>query len=199
MMSKHDFVYVSSLKLHVAKQTSLHNKNWYNSHKELQKQGNRMLTIPEFIKFLNHLKSSNNLEYQEIYKNIIGVRSPWRAEWLDADFKMKNNQLYINYNYISYSKGKLVSQNSEVLSEATLMQDETSGISLEGWLSDKGHTKQGLPTKETEKGNLYYRHPRSDNNSVARFGSSSNRTGLGCGRYPSSRVSSLGVRAVRHE
>ena len=50
-----------------------------------------MLKINEFRDFLKYLISEpNNQEYKNIFKDIIEVRNPWRAEWLDADFKVKN-------------------------------------------------------------------------------------------------------------
>jgi hypothetical protein len=55
--------------------------------------------------------------------------------------------------------------------------------------------KQGLPTK---KGNSFdYWFPRSDNNSVARFGAISGRAGLVCFRNPSDSVGGLGVRRAK--
>src|SRR3989344_5563573 len=83
-----DFIYVPSLELYVAKEKTHFRKNWFESHKLLQEQGNRMLIIPEFIEFLKYLKSrSNNQEYQNIYKNITGGKNYWIAEWLDAVVK----------------------------------------------------------------------------------------------------------------
>lgn len=113
--------------------------------------------------------------------DIIGVRSPWRAEWIDADFKVKNKRLCIN---------------SEPLDKNTLMEDRQ--ISLEDYINNN-HTSQGLPSKKVKSGDLYYLYPRSDNNSVAGFYAGSGKAGLDCCRGPSNWDSSLGVRAVRHE
>ena len=193
-----NFIYVPSLNLYVAKERKLHNKNWFDSHKELQSNKERMLIIPEFIEFLNYLKSSNNQEYLEIYNDITKVKSPWRAEWLDANFKVKNNKLNINYNHILDENGTLVAHDSKVLDKKTLMSDKTPGISLDNFL-ESNHTSQGLPNTKVKSGDLYYWYPRSDNNSVARFGAVGDRAGLDCGRYPSFRYSDLGVRASRRE
>jgi hypothetical protein len=190
--SSDDFVYVPSINLYVARQRTLQGKNWFECHKELQNQGERMLTLPEFVEFLKY--TENNLP--EVYKDITEVKNPWRAEWIDADFKTKGRNLYVNSSHILDSKGNLIPQVSEILDRNTLMID--SRISLGDFLH-RNNTSQGLPTKNVESGGLYYWYPRSDNNSVARFGAGSGRTSFDCDGNPSSRDSDLGVRAVRHE
>ena len=192
-----NFIYVPEIKLYVAKERTLQNRNWFGAHKELQENGERMLIIPEFVEFLKYLKSSNNQEDLEIYKDITEVRSPWRAEWFDADFKTKGEDLYIHSNHKLDENKSLVPQNKEILDRNTLMKDKIPGISLESWL--KNPTKQGLPSKKTNSGNSYYWNPRSDNNSVARFNADVDGAGLSCYGSPSDRDSYLGVRAVREE
>ena len=67
---KEGFIYVPSINLYVAKEKSLHRKNWHETHAELHSQNLYMPTIPEFIEFLKHLRSQpNNEEYQSIYRN----------------------------------------------------------------------------------------------------------------------------------
>ena len=189
-----DFIYVPSISLYVAKQRTFQNKNWFDCHKELQKNNQRMLIIPEFIEFLKYLKSSINSEYLTIYKDITEVKDPWRAEWLDADLKVKNKQLYINYNHVLDSKGNLIPKNSELLDKDTLMKDKKPGISLDEWLDN--HTIPGLPTTKTKSGDLYYWCP-GDNNSVVGFDADSARVGLDCNGGPSFDYSVLGVRGVK--
>mgnify|MGYP001578564879 CR=1 FL=1 len=124
------------------------------------------------------------------------VREPWRAEWLDADFKYldakghqvasdKKGTLSINYKH-QLKNGVLVPQYGGSL-ETCLMEDRKIGLA--------SMNKQGLPTKE---GNDFdYYSPRKDNNSVARFWASSVRAGLYCYGGPAYSYSSLGVRHVR--
>ena len=193
-----DFIYVPSINLYVAKQRTLQNKNWFDSHKELQKDNQRMLIIPEFIEFLKYIKSSDNQEYQNIYKDITEVRNSWRAEWLDADFKVKDKKLYVNYNHVLDSNKNLIPKKSEILDENTLMQDKTPGIDLEDYLNSN-HTKQGLPNKNVKSGSLYYYNPRSDNNSVAGFGAVDDWLNLNAIRSPSLRDPNLGVRAAKEK
>lgn len=173
--SSDNFIYVPSINLYVAKERTHLNKNWFEAHKEIQANGERMLILPEFIEFLKYCKEN----HQDIYKEVTKVRNPWRAEWLDADFKVKNKKLYIN---------------SEVLDKNTLMEDKQ--ISLEDYLNNN-HTSQGLPSKKVKSGNLYYWYPRSDNNSVARFDAYSDGADLDCYGYPSYWSSNFGVRAAK--
>ena len=112
-------IYVPSVNLYFAKEKSLLGKNWYDTHKELQKQRVRMPTIPEFVEFLKYLRDNPNNENTNLYNEITQVREPWRGEWLDADFKVKNKQLYINYNHKLDSNGNLVPEKTEELEKTT--------------------------------------------------------------------------------
>jgi hypothetical protein len=193
------FIYVPSIQLYVSKERVHLGKNWFECHKLLNKEGLRMPTIPEFVEFLKYLKSSNNREYTKICNEITEVRKPWRGEWLDADFKVVNEEICINYYHVLDSNRTLIPKDSEILDKNTLMEDKTPGISLEDYL-DNNHTSQGLPSKNVKSGDLYYWCPRSDNNSVAGFDAGSGGAILRCGRWvPSGRDSNLGVRAVRRE
>jgi len=188
------FIYIPSIKLYVAKERTHLGKDWFESHKSLISEGLRMPTIPEFIEFLKYTKTN----FPEIYKEITEVRSSWKAEWLDADFKVVNEKLHINCYHVLDSNGNLIPKNSELLDNNTLMENKTPGISLEDYLT-KNHTNQGLPSKNVNSGDFYYRYPISDNNSVARFYVYSVWTLLDCNGYASGRGSPLGVRAVFSE
>ena len=197
-----DFIYVPSINLYVAKErTHLRKnwfdlkKNWFDCHKLLQQENKRMMIIPEFIEFLKYTKEN----YKDIYNEITEIKSPWRGEWLDANFEAKDNELYINFNHRLNSDGSLTPKNSEILDENTLMRDKSSGISLEDWLENP--IKQGLPTNKTvKKGNLSYTYPRSYDNSVAMFDASEFMAGLDCNMDPSTMDDfNLGVRAVKIE
>jgi len=182
------YIHVPSLNLYFTKERILEGKNWYDCHKDLQSNNQRMPTIPEFIEFLKYSK----LNFPDVYKDITEVRDPWRGEWLDADFKLKGKDLYINYNHILDSKGNLIPKNSEIIDKNTLMKDKTPGISLDDYIL-KNHTSQGLPNKNVKSGDFYYWFPKSDNNSVAWFVAYSGRADLNWGRSPSVTYASLGV------
>ena len=189
-----DFVYVPSINLYVAKERKFFNNKWFDCHKELQSNKERMLIIPEFIEFLKYLESQpDNQEYLEIYKEITEVRIPWRAEWLDADFKFKDFKLYINYNHVLDSNKNLIPKNSEILNSNTLMKNKK--ISLENWIYNS--TKQGLPFDDVKDGNLSYLHPKKDYASATRFDADGQAIGLFCNGIPYGRHPYVGVRAVK--
>jgi len=170
--------------------------NWHQAHEELAKENSLMLTIRQFIDFLNLLKSENVYDenknkipaeqYNSILEDILTQRDPYRAEWLDADFKVINNNLHINYNH-KYINGKLTPQKSEPL-EACLMEDVYVDLS--------SANKQGLPTKKSKSQEIYFYYPRSNNNSVARFRAYSVGVDLNCYVDPRGSNPGLGVRPV---
>ncbi len=191
---KNGFIYVPAIKLYVAKEKTLHGKDWYQTHKELHKQNLQMLTIPQYFEFIDYLKQNKNSiqEAEQILDEMLAKRDPGRAEWLDADFKVINKNLCINYNHRTINN-KLTPQNSERL-EDCIMKDSYVAIEF---------NKQGLPIKKSidssyiQDKNIYYWYPRSDNNSVARFYANSVRAFLDCDRNPSFSNSSLGVRVAK--
>src|SRR3989344_1391584 len=153
-----DYIYIPSINLYIAKQRTLQGKRWTDAHVELQSQNLRMPTIPEFIAFVKYLKQGypNRAEADSILDDILTVRSQYRGGWLDADFKVINKILRINYNHKAVN-GILKPMNSEPL-EACLMKDCKVDLA--------SFNRQGLPTKA---GNDFsYWFPRPDNNSVAR-------------------------------
>ena len=151
----------------------------------MQSQNYQMLKINEFREFLKYTKEN----HKDIYNEITEVNSPWRGEWLDANFKVEKNELYLLTENES-KKEKL---------EDCLMEDKNLGILLEDWINGKNISSQGLPNKNISSGNLYYWYPRSDNNSVARFIANGDRADLDCNRYPFFTGSNLGVRAVKEK
>lgn len=186
---KSDFIYVPSIKLSIAKERTLLGENWFDAQRELQSRNQKMLTVPEFVEFLKYTREN----HRNIYNDITEVRSPWRAEWLDAYFKVQGKNLVVNY-HVFDQDGNIVKK-SEILDKDILMKDKIPGISLEDWLENP--TKQGFPNKKTKSGDLYYWYPRSDDNSVAGFNAYDGGADLYCPRNPSNRSSSLGVRAAK--
>ncbi|MFZ5955778.1 MAG: hypothetical protein ACOYT4_05110 [Nanoarchaeota archaeon] len=185
------FIYIPSINLYVAKERSLNGKNWNEAHEELQKQGNRMLIIPEFWKFIDYLKNEypDRAEAQKILEDIFKVGN-WRAEWLDAHFEKKGKDLYVNY-YHEFKNGKLIPKCSEKL-ESCLMEDcyaDLNSINNQGLLTQKSSQNYILGQ------NSYFYHPR--NNKVARFDADSDWADLGCYGDRSVSDAVLGVRAVR--
>jgi hypothetical protein len=189
-LTKDGFIYVPSIGLYVAKEKSLFGKNHTQCNEILHSNNERMPTIPEEIEFLKYCK----INFPEVYKEITEIRSQWRAEWLDADFKVENGNLVIYFHAFN-SDGKIIKK-KERLDKDTLMSDRAPGISIENWL-DNSHTNQGLPSKNCRKGDSYYWCPDKYNNSVAGFIVYSGRSFFNCNRDPSNSIPSLGVRAVK--
>ena len=187
-LSTDDFIYVPSINLYVAKQRTLLNSNWNECQEVLHKENSKILTIPEFKEFLKYSKTN----FPDIYNEITEVRDPWRAEWLDADFKVEKKDLMV-YSHI-FDNGKIIKKKQK-LDSNTLMLDKTPGISLDDWLKDS--TNQGLPKENILDGDLYYWAPMKDNNSVGWFYAFSGWAYLSCNWYPSDLSDSLGVRAVK--
>ena len=188
--SREDFIYIPSLNICVDKKRTCLGKNWTEAHIELQKRRLRMLTPLEFIEFLKYIKVND----PEVYRDIINPNPPWGAEWIDADFKIKNKKLYINSNHVLDSNGNLTPRNSQPLDRETLMPDVHSKISLEYWLNN--HTNQGLPRKEAPSGDLDYFPPMEDNSSKAVFSAGGKLKVTFCCRAYSLKDPGLGVRAV---
>lgn len=190
---KQKFIYVPSTGLYISKQRTHFGLNWYECHKQLHKENLLMPTISQFIAYINYLKQNprgthdeTRSEIESILNNILTVRDPWRAEWLDAKFEKKGEQFYINYNHKINSNGKLKPENSELL-EKCLMEN--------GYADILTPNKQGLPTKKLEKskGRGYYGYPGED--FVASFSADSFKVGLDCFRDPNGSSPVLGVYA----
>ena len=192
-------LYVPPLKLYVAEERSLYGKSWYETHAELHKQGSRMLTLKEFVDFLKYFKENPDKKNKTILEDIVAVRSPVRAEWIDADFKVIKSKLHMHYMHETVKgmlKSSLKPKYTEELKDY-LSENKTPGIDLDYWI--KNATSLGLPPKSCRTGNMYYWAPPTDNNSVARFGAYSGGAGLDCCRNPTDSNSALGVRAVREK
>ncbi len=195
---KNTFIYVPSINLYVSKQRTLQGKNWFDCHKELQANGERMPTIYEFVEFLKYLKTNPEgvedasfAEIRFILDDILAVKFPYRAEWLNAGFKVKDKKLYLEYNH-KFQTGKTDSFFLEPLEEC-LMEDRH--FDLDSWLNNS--TKQGLPKKDVASGSIMYLYPRGDNTCVGGFGADVHSAFLNCWRQPTHHDSGLGVRAVR--
>ena len=102
-----------------------------------------MLTLPEFVEFLKYLKENPDKRNKKILEDIIAVRKPWRAEWIDADFKVIKKKLHMHYSH-EYGKGKLKPKYTEELKDY-LKENKTPGIDLDYWLQHA--TPLGLPPK----------------------------------------------------
>ena len=186
------------------------NINWEQALKLNLGLGGGTLNPRQFEDFLLLLKSGDALdgtgrkigrnELDEILDEITTVRSPYRAEWLDADFKYLD-RLAVGVTIPDDKAGKLWLYSDHRLdSNRTL--DANYKKELESCLMTKGSkinlstmNDQGMPTQEGN--DFQYWCPDKDNKSVAWFVAYSGRAVLNCYWYPTNTNSSLGVRHVR--
>jgi len=179
------YIYVPSIKLYVAKERSLKGKNWNQAQEELKKQKVSMPTPYQFREFLKFLRDSKNREHTEIFNDITEVRSPWRAEWLNARFEERNGLYMISENVLVNGRYQDIEQKLDNY----LNKDKIPGISLDEWINS--NASHGLPIAKMGKGPLYYRPPVKG--CVAWFVSGSAWAALYCPRLPDSSSASLGV------
>jgi len=184
------FIYVPELDLFFTEERILLGKNWQTTKDTLKTQEMAMPTPFQFRAFLKHLKASK--EHQELYKDITEVRYPYRAEWLNARFKEREDGMYI-ISEDALIKGKYEDQ--EIKLDNCLMQDGYTSrcISLDEYLNST--TPHGLPPANIPNGNLNYWYP--GDKSVAGFRSDSDWAGLYCGRDPGGSDPALGVFGAR--
>jgi len=180
------------------------NINWSEALKLNLRIGGKTLNLRQGIDFLADLKdgaeSRKTLYYasgrvipirilESVYNEIVEVRDLYRAEWFDADFKVVNGVLHINYDHQLGAKGVLTPRFSEPL------ESYLGGQGVKVSLSE--FNRQGLATKKNGRGEILYWKPLPDNNSVAGFYAISVRALLDCNGDPSGRGAGLGVRQVR--
>ena len=191
--------------------------NWKDSLRLVQGLGAKTTNLKEEVDYLHllYLGSQNKIKVfnvsgkqvdsklcEKLLMDSIKVQSPWRANWIDASYKTKwiNNDnkdekiLEVHYNHIFDKQGNIIDYKSEVLDENTLKEDKW--IDVIDFII-KNHTSQGHISKKVKSGNFYSHIPRSDDNSVARFGASGDGAYLNCGGNPSGRCAILGVRAAK--
>jgi len=179
----------------ISKEKKHFSKNWHEAHEELAKEDSSMLTIRQFVDFLNLLKlgnvhdeNKNKISYEQcnlILDDILTQREPYRTEWLDAKFSINTN---------SYFSKLCINKKLERL-ETCLMQDKTPGIDLDYWLANAN--SQGLPLTNNPDGKLHYWCPKEG--CVARFGADSEWVDLDCYDNPMLSDPELGVRPVKRK
>jgi hypothetical protein len=178
-------------------------KNWHDTHKSLAAEGAYMPTIRQFVDAVKLLRSGKARDGKGkiIAKNLVNVvlddifkLGSYRGRWLDADFKVFNGVLHINYGHTVDVNGKLSHKYSEPLTNC-LMTDRKPGIKLDEWINRA--TEHGLPPTDIAQGDIWYFRPLEDNNSVAWFFADSGGAVLGCGGGPAVRGGALGVHVAR--
>jgi hypothetical protein len=186
------FIHVPIIRAYVAKERSCLGMSWFDAHKVFHAQGDRMLTIPEFVAFLRHLRTDfPHSEHRQIFEDITEGRiNSRRIEWLDASFKFVNEILHMNYGH--EFDGKILEPKYSEEVKSCLMENRK--INLADWLNRP--TKQGLPPLDVAKGNLKYYHPDTDYGYV-QFYVDSPGAEFSCSSHPRHHLPEHGARAVR--
>ena len=184
-----------------------HNNNWFDMHRLLQLGNRFMPTLLESNQFDQlvyngidkkhfkvHYSDGTQVPIEElrrIFNERYEVRSPWRAEYLDAKFKQREDGLYLLTNHIVQQNGSLKPQTEELL-EDTLMKYRSPGINLKEWIKDPN--KHGLPKSNISRGSLYYMCPEDEK--VAGLDAEFAGFGLYCNWFPSGSYGGLGARKI---
>jgi hypothetical protein len=198
------FIYVPTIDLYFAKQRTLQGENWENTHKQLyqktlelpHKPRLRMPKPTETWDLIFYLKEHlDNPDFKKVCDDIL-KKTPegkWHGEWQNILFSEERQEKYFQYVVDIDSNGKLVFSEKQKL-ENCLNQDGFADILDKRRLSSQGLCNT-LSKKQTyiQGENIYFWYPR--NGAVAGFLAGSDGVVLSCGRYPSSRSASLGVRA----
>ena len=204
-INKADYVKIPNTNILIARieQDEYKGLTWQNTHYKLNENGLFMPTpklfMPYFMNVIDAHKRKIQLydglgnqiseqEVEDIYKHLtIDHINGGAWSWLDAEFKVINDRLHINYNH-KIINNDLQPCNIEPL-EKCIMED--CYVSLR-------FNKQGLPIEESgdeykQGENIYYWKPEEDNNSIARFFADSGGAGLVCDGLPLGSDSVLGV------
>ncbi len=170
--------------------------------REILKQCSQVMPPPYlFVEMLNHLRSGKKVHDENgerlsrktidgILDEVCGVREPWRGEYLNARFSMKNGNMMISH-VVFDSKG-MPQEVLEELDPDTLMEDRLPGISLNDWL--KRATPQGFPRKRVGRGEVVYTHP--EDGRVVGVGADAGRFGVDCDWGSRDSLPAFGVRPV---
>ncbi|MBS3146252.1 hypothetical protein J4471_00995 [Candidatus Woesearchaeota archaeon] len=172
---------------------------WEESQLELLNDNSIMLTIRQYVDFLNLLYSDraftgngkriNNSRAKRIFHNITSANYTFEGEWLDAKFKIIDNTLKINHTHKILNE-QLNPLSSEEIENPNNPNDKIISISLMEWLLFADI--YGLPKLFKNEGNFYYFPPV--HNSVACFESSTFCRGVHCNYDLGAVNAGLGVR-----
>lgn len=181
--------------LYLAKGRSLFDLNANDQIRRSQERNGFASTTKDFVDFVLLLDSKrrvydgrgklvSTVERRRLLDEAIGKRNPWREENLDNRFFEYQGNLF------------LVSRHRVINGKITpLIVKEISPLLQDGYINLKDLDEDGLATKVSASGSIFYSYPRP--NSVARFGADSGRVGLYCGGDPGDSIADLGVREAR--
>ena len=189
-------IYVPSINAYFDEERSLHNLDWYKTHKKILGEGlGRMPTSKETWELISHAKANlSDLKLRKVYDDILKTtpKDTWHGEWQNAIFIKDGNDMYVQRVTGLDSNRELIYSGREKLEDCL----------MKSCFADLTPNRQGLLTREhpnqnyVQRDNIYFWRPIDK--CVAWFGALSVRAIFDCDGDPSGRDSPLGVRLV-HE
>ena len=155
------------------------NNNWKESMMLPQFLGVKATNLNEEVDYMHllYLGSQNKIKVydvsgkqvdsklcEKLLMDKIQPKAPWRANWIDADYKTGEQGLEVHSNHIFDKQGNIINYKSEILSEDTLKENKQ--IDVINFIT-KNHTSQGQISKNVKSGDFYSYSPGNDNNSVS--------------------------------
>ena len=190
------YIYVPSIQVYVASEVSFINKSfdWYELHKEAEKRNSGILTPYEFLEFVKYLKNEyrSKDEADKILEDIFKIDKPYRGEYLDAKFSLKEDGMYMLNNFY-FQNGKTSATYDSIKLDSEILKSDFK-IDLESLLNT---SSMGLPTNKTQNGVIEYSPP--EDNRVAGFITGSSGPCLNCRVSQTTENLSYGVRLVKPE
>jgi hypothetical protein len=184
------FVHVPSVNLYFSRDLAHKEKNWYECHELLQKEGYKMATIHEFVELLKYARTNDKELFLTIF-NEYRITDLAPGEWLDARFTKEDNTWKINYTH-KIRKNIQLCESDKL--EPCVMYERDPEIDLDDWLNNAN--SQGLPKPDVKPGRMLYTCPTDG--FVARFDIlNDNRPHLDCNMIGEIRRGYLGVRRVK--
>ena len=189
-------IYVPSINAYFDEERSLHNLDWYDTHKKALGEGlGRMPTPRETWELISHAKANlSDLKLRKVYDDILKTtpKDTWHGEWQNAKFSKDGNDMYVQRVTGLDSNRELIYSGREKLEDCL----------MKSCFADLTPNRQGLLTREhpnqnyVQGENIYLWRPVDK--CVARFDAGSVRASFDCIKGPSYGSSSIGVRLV-HE
>lgn len=198
----HDKIYYPDLL--VAMTTTYNRLDWYQTHSALFIEGSIMLPPRPAIDFIHLLQSGvaydgngkkvDKSRLDQILGRMLIKGVSLRAEWLDANFHLRDGQIYIHTHH-RIKNGKLKPRTIEPVDPACLIRNQTGTTYIN--LASVNH--QGLPTREANTQTMMrYRCPTQEkDNTVAALVAYTGGSALDCASLSTLQHSGRGVRPAK--
>jgi len=180
--------------------------HWFEQLPLLEHFNSQRLTLRQFKDFISLLKEAKDgrkklydglgsivdeNEINKILDVLIKKEDPWRSEYLDTKFEVKNDKVILHEGHYVDNTNLSLPLEQRIKAKYKKEIDKDSILMQDGFTSFKYLNDYGLATK-IEGNEVYYSYP--SNNAVAGFSADSDWAGLVCDRNPGDSDGALGVR-----